>query len=187
MERRGERYIRRYATSLELSSISLVDGRTALPHCHLSVMDPWAEIVETGATPPVDIFPIFKWLPDFMSPWRKKALHVRQLELKLYGDLAEQVRSRRARGIDRECLLDKVFEMQAAGGEPLLDDEQVAYIGGVLLEGGSDTTSSLLLSFVLACCAFPEVLVRTNLLFQMAIQDSLIIAFLHIRPKHKPR
>lgn len=51
--------------------------------------------------------------------------------------------------------------MQAVGDEPLLSDEQIAYIGGVLLEGGSDTTSSLTLSFILACAAFPDVLVRS--------------------------
>lgn len=44
----------------------------------------------------------------------------------------------------------------------MLDDEQVAYIGGVLLEGGSDTTSSLTLSFILACCKFPEVLAKVQ-------------------------
>lgn len=38
-------------------------------------------VVETGATPPVDIFPWLKSLPNFMSPWKQKALRVRQMEL----------------------------------------------------------------------------------------------------------
>lgn len=60
--------------------------------------------------------------------------------------------------------MDQVYDSQAEeqGGDPILTDEQVAYIGGVLLEGGSDTTSSLTLSFMLACCAFPEVLVSPH-------------------------
>lgn len=84
------------------------------------------------------------------------------MELALYGSLIEEVRARRAKGIHRTSLIDQVLDSQAVGNEPLLDDEQVAYIGGVLLEGGSDTTSSLTLSFLLACCAFPEVLVRSK-------------------------
>lgn len=128
-------------------------------------------VVETGATPPVDFFPFLKHLPNFLSPWRKKALHVRELELKLYGGLANQVRERRARGVDRGSLLDKVFDSQALGDEPLLDDEQVAYIGGVLLEGGSDTTSSLMLAFILACCAFPEVLVSPIIFLLLGVID----------------
>lgn len=59
--------------------------------------------------------------------------------------------------------MDQVLDSQSIGNEPLLSDEQVAYIGGVLLEGGSDTTSSLTLSFILACCAFPKVLVSSTL------------------------
>ena len=40
--------------------------------------------------------------------------------------------------------------------DPILDDEQFSYIGGVLLEGGSDTTSSLLLAFMVAACHWPD-------------------------------
>ena len=82
--------------------------------------------------------------------------------MQLYGRLAEEVKARRAKGINRNSLMDQVLDSQAVGNEPLLDDEQVAYIGGVLLEGGSDTTSSLTLSFILACCAFPRVLVSLS-------------------------
>lgn len=75
--------------------------------------------------------------------------------------------------MDRGSLMDQVLETQGKGAEPLLDDEQVAYIGGVLLEGGSDTTSSLTLSFILACCAFPEVLVRRSFQNLRAFTHSL--------------
>ncbi|KAK4054438.1 hypothetical protein OIV83_000932 [Microbotryomycetes sp. JL201] len=143
--------VRRYSTGVILS---IVYGRRG-PTFEGPVSDIF---VETGATPPVDIFPILKKLPDFMSPWRKKALRVRQMELDLYGRMANEVKERRAKGINRGSLMDQVLDAQASGKDPLLDDEQVAYVGGVLLEGGSDTTSSLTLSFILACCAFPDVL-----------------------------
>lgn len=80
----------------------------------------------------------------------------------LYGDLARQVRERRARGIDRDCLLDKVYEMKNEKNEAILDDEQIAYIGGVLLEGGSDTTSSLMLAFILASCHWPKMFAKAQ-------------------------
>ncbi|KAK4051743.1 hypothetical protein OIO90_004567 [Microbotryomycetes sp. JL221] len=156
--------VRRYSTGVILSIVYGRRGPTwEGPVSDIySVMDPWSEIVETGATPPVDIFPFFKKLPDFVSPWRKKALRVRQMELDLYGRMAQEVRDRRAKGINRGSLMDQVLDSQASGADPLLDDEQIAYVGGVLLEGGSDTTSSLTLSFILACCAFPEVLKKAQ-------------------------
>lgn len=39
---------------------------------------------------------------------------------------------------------------------------QHSYLGGVLLEGGSDTTSSFLQSLILALVAFPEVQVKAQ-------------------------
>lgn len=91
--------VRRYSTGVILSIIfgmrapEWSDAREIY-----DVMDPWSEsahvvfycdrcpltpsmVVETGATPPVDIFPWIKRLPDALSGWRKKALHVRHLEL----------------------------------------------------------------------------------------------------------
>lgn len=76
--------------------------------------------------------------------------------------MVEEVKTRRAKGIHRNSLMDQVLDSQSVGSDPLLDDEQIAYIGGVLLEGGSDTTSSLTLSFILAMCAFPDVLKKAQ-------------------------
>lgn len=42
--------------------------------------------------------------------------------------------------------MEKLTQNQEKDG---LDDEQVAYVGGILMEAGSDTTSSTLLSFLL--------------------------------------
>ena len=39
-----------------------------------------------------------------------------------------------------------------------LDDEHLAFLGGVMMEAGSDSTSSTLLSFILAMVKYPEVL-----------------------------
>lgn len=33
----------------------------------------YGEALEPGANPPVDDFPFLKYLPDFMSPWRRRA------------------------------------------------------------------------------------------------------------------
>lgn len=53
------------------------------------------------------------------------------------------------------------MDAQQQNHDPILDEEQVAYIGGVLLEGGSDTTSSLLLAFIMASAKWPAMFVST--------------------------
>lgn len=44
-----------------------------------------------------------------------------------------------------------------------MDDEHLAYIGGVMMEAGSDTTSATLLSFVLAMVKYPRVLKKAQI------------------------
>ena len=74
-------HIRRYSTSVILATVFGLRGATfdsprvrELYH----VQDQNTAINELGATPPVDIFPFLKSLPDFMSPWRVWARNIRK-------------------------------------------------------------------------------------------------------------
>lgn len=74
-------HIRRYSTSVILATVFGLRGSTfdsprvkQLYH----VQDQNTAINELGATPPVDIFPFLKSLPDFVSPWRIWARNIRK-------------------------------------------------------------------------------------------------------------
>ena len=66
----------------------------------------------------------------------------------------EEVRQRRQKGVIRGCFADDLLEGQKASG---LNDEQLGYLAGSLLEAGSDTTSATVLCFILAMLKWPEV------------------------------
>ncbi|KAG2419536.1 hypothetical protein HFD88_004332 [Aspergillus terreus] len=153
-------HIRRYSTAVILSSVFGIRGPefnhrniTRLYHAQ----DQFTAILETGATPPVDIFPFLKRLPDFMSPWRRWARQIRAEQRQLYFELLQEVKSQRPRGIYRNCFMSQLLDEKFAEKYEL-DEEHIAYIGGVLMEGGSDTTASTLLSFLLAMTKYPKVL-----------------------------
>ena len=55
--------------------------------------------------------------------------------------------------------MEKLIDNQEKSG---LDDEHVAYVGGILMEAGSDTTSSTLLSFLLGILQNPVALKRAQ-------------------------
>lgn len=55
--------------------------------------------------------------------------------------------------------MEKLIEDQGKNG---LGDEHTAYLGGILMEAGSDTTSSTLLSFLLAVLENPDALKRAQ-------------------------
>ncbi|RAO70690.1 uncharacterized protein BHQ10_006702 [Talaromyces amestolkiae] len=152
-------HIRRYSTGVILSSVFGVRGPefdhpnvTRLYH----VQDQFTAILDTGATPPVDIFPLLRRLPDFMSPWRRWARRIRKEQRQLYLELLHDVKDRRVRGCRRNCFMDQLLD-ESFREKYELDDEHIAYIGGVLMEGGSDTTASTLLSFLLAMVKYPVV------------------------------
>jgi cytochrome P450 len=152
-------HIRRYSTAVVLSSVFGIRG-PEFDHRNITrlyhAQDQFTGILETGATPPVDIFPFLKRLPDFMSPWRRWARQIRAEQRQLYFELLQEVKSQRARGIYRNCFMSQLLDEKFAEKYEL-DEEHIAYIGGVLMEGGSDTTASTLLSFLLAMTKYPKV------------------------------
>lgn len=156
--------IRRYSTAVILSSVFGIRG-PEFNHPNVQrlyhVQDQFTAILETGATPPVDIFPVLKKLPAFLAPWRKWALSIRQEQRNLYFELLRGAKERVATGATRNCFMDELLREEKRGKNGL-DDEHIAYIGGVLMEGGSDTTASTLLSFLLALVKYPRVLRRAQ-------------------------
>jgi len=122
------------------------------------VMQAWSRIMETGNTPPLDVWPILKYLPDsMMNQWRRRAKKLSGNMYSLYHSLVREVRERRARGVKRDSLMDKILEEQEAPGfdkKNALSDDKLAFLGGVLMEGGSDTVRSLISwqTVPLRCC-----------------------------------
>lgn len=157
-------HIRRYSTAVILSSVFGIRGPT-FNHPNVQrlyhVQDQFTAILETGATPPVDFFPWLKLLPTALAPWRKWALDIREEQRKLYFELLQGSKDRVAKGEQRNCFIDNMLK-EGAGTKNSLDDEHIAYVGGVLMEGGSDTTASTLLAFLVAMVKYPRVLKRAQ-------------------------
>lgn len=118
-------------------------------------MEKWSTVLETGATPPVDALPLLKLIPQrFMGNWRNRAVEVGDLMTSLYTEVLQRVYDRRNLGINKNSLMDRVLEQQEKNQ---FSEHQLAFLGGTLMEGGSDTSSSLILAIVQAMTEHPEV------------------------------
>ncbi|KAJ4348472.1 uncharacterized protein N0V89_009847 [Didymosphaeria variabile] len=131
------------------------------------VMEKWSAVMETGATPPVDIFSFLKWVPESMfGNWKKRSLDVNVMMVALYASMVGRVRKRREAGHQKASLLDGVLDAMAApgsGSEGLsLNENEINFLGGVLMEGGSDTSASILLAFLQAMIKYPHVQQRAQ-------------------------
>lgn len=124
------------------------------------MMEEFSEVMEVGATPPVDIFPILKWVPQrFFNNWINRARSVGIAMDRLYGRMVSLVIQRRLKTGSRRSFLDDVLDQQ----EKLqLSRNELNFLCGVLMEGGSDTTSSMILAFVQAMVKYPHVQTRAQ-------------------------
>lgn len=152
---------KRYSNSI---TNSLVFGiRTKTVHDEYmsrlyDIMDKWSLVLEVGATPPVDSSAWLRWIPPIlMGNWKKKALEVNRLMTELYSDVLGKVRRRKEEGIARGSFMDMVLDQNEKNQ---LDESQLRFLGGVLMEGGSDTSSSLILTMIVAMTKYPAVQAR---------------------------
>lgn len=111
--------------------------------------------METGATPPVDIFPWLKLLPErVFGSYVTRARSIGNQMETLYDDILSKVIARRESGRQLGSFMDKVLDQQKKNE---LAANQLRFIGGVLMEGGSDTSSSLILVIIQAMIKYPAV------------------------------
>ncbi|THV06966.1 cytochrome P450 [Dendrothele bispora CBS 962.96] len=106
-----------------------------------------------GAQLPVDTFPFLKYLPEGpLAPWKKKCRDLKGLHQRVYFGSLEQCKDRIDRGESVGCLMEQIFERYQK--EFGLTWQEVSYIGGTLLPGGIDTSTSLLQGFILSPLPF---------------------------------
>ncbi|KAL0567565.1 hypothetical protein V5O48_014425 [Marasmius crinis-equi] len=111
----------------------------------------WNMALEPGA---IDILPILDWVPERWASWKKIAKEVKRLQRALYFGLVDETEERIRRGDENGSYMEEVLKRRDEFG---LNREMIGYLGGVLLEGGSETSAVFLQSLVLLLIAFPEV------------------------------
>ncbi|KAL5335036.1 cytochrome P450 [Aspergillus crustosus] len=139
-------HIRRYSTVVILSSVFGQRGPEfnspkvrALYHAQ----EQFTSILEPGATPPVEATEA-----------------VQSEQRSLYFALLEETKARIGNGDTTGCLMERILKDQEKTG---LDDDHVAYLGGILMEAASDTTASTLLSYMLGMISNPAAFAKEEL------------------------
>lgn len=126
------------------------------------MLDTFTALLELGATPPVDFYPFLKWIPErFLGYWRTRAYHVKRIMESLHQGMYKHVLARGAGSDDKKgtrpkssSLMDKIFDIR----EDLnLSPHKISFIGGGLVEGGSETPACMILTFIGAMTKWPSI------------------------------
>ncbi|KAJ0118558.1 hypothetical protein J7T55_012810 [Diaporthe amygdali] len=149
------KYFERYATSV----VSIIGFGRRVESSEdpiitevIAVMQLAAELNVPGKTFPMlmETFPFLAKFPNAIAPW-KHGLGRKRGRGFFYA-LAEEAAMKP--GHD-DSFVKHLFAAREQHG---LDDEEISSLSGNLFGAGADTSSSTLVTFVLACCAFPETL-----------------------------
>jgi cytochrome P450 len=124
------------------------------------LMENWASIMEPGNAPPLDVFPFLRYVPEqLLGSWRSRALAVRAEMESLYNSLQCKAETRRTTKKSSTCFMDTVLDQQESLA---YDRHKVAFLGGTILEGASDTVASIVLAFIHAMTKWPDVQKRAQ-------------------------
>lgn len=134
-----------------------------------ALLENWSKLMETGNTPPVDIFPFLHWIPErFLGMWVSRAKDVGKDMNELYAEYLDLVIQRRKVEGNKESFLDKVLDQEDKLG---FTRHQLYFLGGVLMEGGSETGSSIISAFIHAMTKWPEIQKRAQKEIDAVIGD----------------
>ncbi|KAF5019281.1 hypothetical protein F66182_8718 [Fusarium sp. NRRL 66182] len=148
-------HIRRYSTAVILATVYAQRGlrfEARRVRDLYDVQDRFSFLLER-THPPVDDFPILKYLPEFLAPWKKEAREIRRDQKALFEELYYETKAKMEEQ-EMDCFMAKMIKDFEKNG---LEEAIMAQIGGIFMEAGSDTTAGTLLAWVVAMAKYPEV------------------------------
>ncbi len=72
----------------------------------------WAEILQPGALPPMDLLPFLRHVPERWAAWKGVSREVRRRQRNLYYGLAERCGRRIKEDRRNDCFMEYVFDHQ---------------------------------------------------------------------------
>ncbi|KAL1745675.1 cytochrome P450 [Schizophyllum fasciatum] len=115
----------------------------------------WANFLRPGATPPVDLLPILKYLPEFLAPWRREARVIRAAQQGLYLGLFDECERKADTGDMHAAsfVADLIRDREIHG----MSKQQMIMLAGSVYEAGAHTTAAFVHNLVKLLVTHPEV------------------------------
>ena len=120
-------HIRRYSTSVALATVfgvrcSTYDNPFIVEF--FETQRKFEHILRPGGTPPVDMIPILKYIPERWAPWKALCKDVRARQQKYFHRLQQKCVERIAKGQQNGSFVEYLLEH---GGDYEFDDEKTWY------------------------------------------------------------
>ncbi|GIC87819.1 uncharacterized protein Aud_004210 [Aspergillus udagawae] len=115
------------------------------------------ELVDPASAPPVDIFPILRWVPSIFAEWKRKAPLTRKALLYAYGVMMNQ--AKKARHGSFQSLIPKLLEQSvdpSTAPDGRFTEQEIKLMMGGMLDAAVDSSVVTFQIILLALAAHPE-------------------------------
>ncbi|KAL2871742.1 cytochrome P450 [Aspergillus lucknowensis] len=115
------------------------------------------ELVDPASAPPVDIFPILRWVPAIFAGWKGKAIKTRKALLYAYGAMMNQ--AKKARHGTFQSLIPRLLEQSvdpSTAPEGRFTEQEIKLMMGGMLDAAVDSSVVTFQIILLALAAHPE-------------------------------
>ncbi|KAH7311277.1 cytochrome P450 21 [Stachybotrys elegans] len=130
---------------------------------YFRVQHDFLEILEPNNAPPIEIFPILRYVPSFLAKWKHRTSVLREKLYNVYDTNLEGAKVLfRTESYQHEPLVPHLLRKREMGDKLSMSDDELTLFAGGLLEGAVDTTLSALSSVLLCLTAHPEVMRRAQ-------------------------
>ena len=117
-------------------------------------VDNFAEMVQGTTAAMMEVFPILRYIPTFLSPIKKRAELLHKTDKTLFMTHWLNAKQSWQQGTGAPCFCADMASVQAKEG---FDADLACYTAGSILEAGSDTTANTIYAFVQAMLLFPDI------------------------------
>ncbi|KAI1470391.1 putative cytochrome P450 [Daldinia caldariorum] len=150
-------HLRRYTTSLTTQMTfgfrtTTIDDRRFKEI--FDIFDRSSELIASRTAALLDLVPILRRLPDSMLNIKSEGRKIHERELELFRGYYLNTKKSLHDGTAKPSVCVDLVNMQK---KERFSDDLAAYIGGSVLQAGSETTAGILMGFIQAMIIFPDV------------------------------
>ncbi|KAI0019003.1 cytochrome P450 [Xylariomycetidae sp. FL0641] len=119
----------------------------------------WVKVIGSVTTALLDVYPVLQYLPSFMLPSKRAAQACHARDLRFWRRHWDAIKAEIRQGTAVPCIAQDILKAQDAsgGGGGAITDDYAAYICGLILLAGSETTTTQLHAFIQAMILHPDV------------------------------
>ncbi|KZL85875.1 cytochrome p450 [Colletotrichum incanum] len=160
------KHLQRWALATPLSLLSgqgVSESGVASTEKYFKVQDTWVKFLTPARAPPVDVFPMMKYIPKYFASWKREAAALSLAMRRTMYHMLDGAKAQHAsitqglRSAENESIMTKLIREGERSKDSRFGDHELAVFGAGTLDAAVDTVIATASNMILIIGAYPEV------------------------------